>query len=76
MQTRQMEMDRTAERAALELLMIYPQYALQALLEEDLSAVSVEDVISFFTEFLVDRGGGRWVHECVAVWRDLLRHMD
>jgi len=75
-QTRQMEMDRTAERAALELLMIYPQYALQALLEEDLSAVSVEDVISFFTEFLVDRGGGRWVHECVAVWRDLLRHMD
>ena len=41
-QTRQMEMDRAAERAALELLAIYPQYALRELLEEDLHALSCQ----------------------------------
>ena len=75
-QTRQMEMDRAAERAALELLAIYPQYALRELLEEDLHALSVDEVVSFFTEFMADRGGGRWLHECVAIWRDLILHMD
>lgn len=70
------ELARDAERAALELLTIYPAHALQGLLGEALEDISIEYTIQAVLNLVVPKGGGKWLHECCNVWRDLIASME
>lgn len=70
------EMTRDAERAALELVTIYPAYALRDLLDESLEDISADYAIQCVLNLVVPKGGGKWLHECCNIWRDLIESME
>ena len=70
------ELTRDAERAALELIAIYPAYALRSLLGERLEDISVDYAIQGVVNLVTPKGGGKWLHECCNMWRDLTQSME
>ena len=75
-QSTAMELKRETERAALELLAIFPAYALRSLLGERLEDVSVDYAIQAVLNLVVPKGGGKWLHESCNMWRDLIASME
>ena len=52
-----------------------PPTALAEFLREDPASYTIDFVIDLIVTMCVSKGSGKWLWECVNVWRDLLKHM-
>jgi hypothetical protein len=74
--TPQEEDARETLRAGLRLASIIPAYALEQLLEGDLTTVPIDKAIEGVTDLVAAKHGAKHVWQCCSVWNQLTQYQD